>query len=214
MPPRYLLFDHDGVLVDTERWYFEATRTALAGLGVALSEATYLEWMADGRPCWGLALERGASEAEVAAAREARNDLYRDLLAREAVEIEGVGEVLAELAARHRMGIVTTSRRTDFELVQRGRGLVDHFEFVITVEDVARAKPHPEPYLAGLARFGARPEEALVVEDSSRGLAAAHAAGIACLVVRNAFTAPQDFGLAWRVVDSIRDVPEAVRARP
>jgi len=211
MAPSFLLFDHDGVLVDSERWYFEATRAALAPLGVELTSDTYLAFMARGRPCWELALARGASEAEVSRARDARNELYRAHLAREAIEIDGVGEVLAELGERHRMAIVTTSRRTDFDWIHRTRDLVRHFEFVITVEDVERAKPHPDPYRKALARFAARPEEAIVIEDSERGLAAAHAADVPCIVVRNEFTAPQDFSLAHRIVDTIRDLPAALR---
>ena len=57
-------------------------------------------------------------------------------------------------------------------------------------------KPHPEPYLTGLNRFGATKEEALVVEDSSRGLNSAVVAGIDCVVVDNDFTKAQDFSQA------------------
>ena len=57
MNRRYLLFDHDGVLVDTERWYFEATREILARVGIELSQKKYLAFMAVGRSCWDLARE-------------------------------------------------------------------------------------------------------------------------------------------------------------
>ena len=209
---RYLLWDHDGVLVDTERWYFEATRRALARIDIELSQALYLEFMAVGRPAWDLARARGFSDHEIAQRRAERDAIYRDFLRSMPIEIEGVAEVLAELAARHRMAIVTTSRRSDFELIHAERDLLRHFEFALTVEDYPRSKPHPDPYLAGLARFDAAPEEALVIEDSARGLGSARAAGLRCLVIRSPFTASQDFTGAWRVVDSIRDVPRVLGA--
>ena len=208
----FLLWDHDGVIVDTERWYFEATRRILEGLGIELSQQRYLELMAQGRPCWDLARERGVAEADVSALRKRRNTVYRDLLRTQPILIAGVAEALAELAADHRMGIVTTARRADLDLIHAKQDLLEHFEFVLTVEDYERAKPHPDPYLAGLARFGAAPDLALAIEDSARGLASARSAGIDCLVIRNDFTASQDFSGAWRVVDSIASVPELLRA--
>jgi beta-phosphoglucomutase-like phosphatase (HAD superfamily) len=57
-----LLWDHDGVLVDTERWYFEATRAVLQCLQIDLSESQYLELMAAGRSCWDLARRRRVPE--------------------------------------------------------------------------------------------------------------------------------------------------------
>ena len=64
-------------------------------------------------------------------------------------------------------------------------------DFVLVRDDYELAKPHPEPYLTGLRRFGATTDETLVVEDSSRGLRSAVAAGIDCVVVHNDFTEAQ-----------------------
>lgn len=209
---RYLLWDHDGVLVDTERWYFEATREALGQLGVDLRQDTYLDHMTQGRSCWELARSRGFSEERVGQHRARRDSIYRDFLLTRPIEIEGVREVLAELRMAHRMAIVTSARRIDFDLIHASSGLLEFFEFALTIEDYARSKPHPDSYLAALDRFGARPREAIALEDSARGLEAARRAGLDCLVIRSPFTASQDFGAAWRVVDSIREVPALLAA--
>jgi HAD superfamily hydrolase (TIGR01509 family) len=210
---RFLLWDHDGVLVDTERWYFAATRDALAPLNVELSQQRYLELMAAGRACWDLAREQGVPAARIEVQRAERDARYRELLQTEPIEVAGVREVLAELAPRHRMAVITNSRRRDFDLIHAGRDLLEHFEFVLTIEDYARAKPQPDPYLAGLARFGAPVSEALALEDSARGLASACAAGLDCLVIRSAFTVSQDFSAAWRVVYSVLQLPELLASR-
>ena len=209
----FLLWDHDGVLVDTERLYYEATRDVLGTIGIELSESRYVESMVEGRSLWKIAGEAGLEDERIEALRERRNELYRDFLRTRPIEIPGVSEVLEELGSRHRMAIITTSRRADFELIHASRDLVRHFEFVLTVEDYARAKPEPDPYLTGLARFGAGPAQALALEDSARGLRAAHAAGLDCLIVENEFTSSHDFTGAWGVVDSVRRVPELLAAR-
>lgn len=207
---RFILWDHDGVLVDTERWYFAALQEAMRPLGVELDHATYLRFMADGRMHWELALARGATTAEIERQRAVRNRLYQEFLQREAIEITGVKETLEDLSTRHRMAVVTTSRREDFELIHRSRNLLTRMEFVLTIEDYAAPKPHPAPYLAALQRFGADPADAVAIEDSARGLKSALAAGLDCIVIRHPFTAAQDFSGAWRIVDSIRDVPAAL----
>ena len=212
MPPRFLLWDHDGVLVDTERWYFEATRRAIARLDIELTQARYLELVAIGRSCFDLARASGIGEADIDVGRSYRDSLYQEFLRSEPIEIEGVAEVLASLASRYRMAIVTNARRADFDLIHERRDLLRHFEFVISGDDFARSKPEADPYLAGLARFGAQPAQALALEDSARGLRSACAAGVPCIAIRTAFTAADDFTGAFRVVASIRDVPSLLEA--
>jgi beta-phosphoglucomutase-like phosphatase (HAD superfamily) len=143
MTARFLLWDHDGVIVDTERWYFEATREVLSRLQVELTQRRYLELMAAGRASWDLARERGVPEAEIRALRCDRDELYRRFLQTQPIEIEGVGEVLAQLAPRHHMAIITTARRRDVELIHKDRDLLRFFDFVLTIEDYDRPKPHP-----------------------------------------------------------------------
>jgi HAD superfamily hydrolase (TIGR01509 family) len=156
--------------------------------------------MSQGRGTWARARAAGVDEETVARLREVRDEYYREYLRTEPIEIEGVVEALADLSAYARMAIVTTAKRGDFEIIHQQRQIVPFMEFVLVREDYQRAKPHPEPYLTALARFGAAPEQALVVEDSARGLRSAVAAGIDCAVVHNAFTESQDFsGAAYRI---------------
>jgi HAD superfamily hydrolase (TIGR01509 family) len=207
---KYLLWDHDGVLVDTERWYFTATMECLSALGVSLDQDTYLHFMAQGRSCWHLAAEGGIAESTISEARRERNRLYQEYLVTKPIEIDGVLAVLAELRSKYRMAIVSTSKRDDFNLIHKTTIIPTFFEFVINREDCKHAKPDPDPYIRALERFGARPSEALAIEDSSRGLSAAVAAGLPCVIIRNSFTATQDFAAAWRVLDSIWGLPTAV----
>jgi len=210
MRHKFLLWDHDGVLVDTERWYFAATKECLSNVGITLDQDTYLRFMAEGRSCWELAQERGLSPSAVVDTRRERDRRYQQMLLTEKIEIDGVVEVLAELSSQYRMAIVSTSKRADFELIHKSRRIRGFFEFVINIEDCSQAKPAPDPYLRALERFRATPSEALAVEDSARGLRSAVAAGLDCAIIRNDFTVPQDFSGAWCVLGSVSDLPRAL----
>ena len=193
---KYILFDHDGVLVDTEFWYYKAGERALAEIGLTLDKDQYLRDMNQGLGTWAQARAAGIDEQTISRQREVRNEYYQEYLRTEAIEIEGVVETLAELSKYVRMAIVTTAKRADFEIIHEQRQIRQFMDFVLVREDYELTKPHPEPYLTGLEAPRSHQEETLVVEDSSRGLNSAVAAGIDCVIVYNDFTKAQDFSQA------------------
>ena len=193
---KYILFDHDGVLVDTEFWYHKAGERALADIGFTLDKDQYLRDMNQSLGTWAQARAAGIDEQTIDRQREVRNVYYQEYLRTEAIEIESVVETLAELSKYVRMAIVTTAKRVDFEIIHEKRQIRQFMDFILVREDYKLAKPHPEPYLTGLESFGATKKETLVVEDSSRGLNSAVAAGIDCAIVHNDFTKSHDFSQA------------------
>jgi HAD superfamily hydrolase (TIGR01509 family) len=210
---KYVLFDHDGVLVDTEFWYYKAGERALADIGFTLDKDQYLRGMSQGVGTWAQARAAGIDERTISWQREARNQYYQEYLKTEAIEIEGVVEALAELSKYVRMAIVTTAKREDFEVIHEKRQIRQFMDFVLVREDYELAKPHPEPYLTGLKRLGATTEETLVVEDSSRGLNSAVAAGIDCVVVYNEFTQAQDFSRASHRIETLIELKDIILNR-
>lgn len=197
----HILFDHDGVLVDTEHLYFRATQESLATVDVELTLSGYLEIQAVGGNAWSGMAESGYSEADMAAKKMERNALYQTYLASEDIDIADVEPTLDKLRDKFGLAIVTTAKPSDFDLIHRDRNIVGYMDLVLTKGDYARSKPHPDPYLAALDYFGIKAENALVVEDSERGLKSAVAAGIDCAVVNHPFTAPQDFSAARYRID-------------
>lgn len=208
----YILWDHDGVLVDTEPWYFEATRQTIEPLGVALKQPEYLADMADGRSAWERAKALGASAVQISDQKAERDKLYQHFLQVQDIEIAGVVQVLEQLAERYSMAIVTTAKKSDFELIHRERQIITHMDFVLASGDYANSKPAPDPYLTALERFHATPEEAVVIEDSERGLRAAVAAGIDCVVVASDFVAGQDLSAATHRIASLDQLPALLDA--
>ncbi|MEI8408850.1 MULTISPECIES: HAD family hydrolase [unclassified Kribbella] len=207
---KYILFDHDGVLVDTEPWYYKAGERALADIGLTLDKDQYLRDMNQGLGTWAQARAAGIDEQTISRQREVRDDYYQEYLRKEAIEIEGVVDTLAELSQYVRMAIVTTAKRVDFDLIHEKRQVRQFMEFVLVREDYKLSKPHPEPYLTGLKRFGATEEDTLVVEDSLRGLTSAVAAGIDCAIVHSDFTKTQNFSQATYRIKTLMELKDII----
>lgn len=147
--------------------------------------------MGEGLSAWEWAVDEGITDEVVEERRELRDRRYQELLVEREIEIPGVGLVLATLAEQYSIAIVTTAKRADFELIHRNRSIARYMDFVLTNGDCERSKPAPDPYLTALERFGASADDAVVVEDSARGLRSAIAAGIDCVVVDNEFVGPR-----------------------
>lgn len=207
---KFILWDNDGVLVETEPLYFESGKIILAELGLHLSWQDYMPIMISGNSIFDLVPNLTPTKRE--SLRNKRNQIYQDLILSRNIEIPGVWGTLEILAKEYRMGIVTSSKREDFDLIHRNRPTLQYMEFVIAAEDVSNHKPHPEPYLLGLQKLGAHAEETVVIEDSQRGLASARAAGIGCIVLKNQFTATQDFSGCLTVLPSITELPRYLKS--
>jgi HAD superfamily hydrolase (TIGR01509 family) len=204
---KYILFDNDGVLVETEKWYYEASKRALKeyfDYDIGFDE--YMENMTSGLGVW--IVLKDATEEQIITARNIRNIYYQEYLQTKDLTIHGVREVLEQLSKKYKMGIVTTSRRVDFEIIHKNSGITDYMDFVLCEGEYSRAKPYPDPYLKGLELFKGKKEEAVVIEDSQRGLISANRADIDCIIVHNEFTKTQDFSTAKKKIDSIKELLE------
>ncbi|NQY54596.1 MAG: HAD family phosphatase [Campylobacteraceae bacterium] len=203
---KFILFDNDGVLVETEVWYYEANKIILKTLGLDLELPYYLKIMADGGNAWQLAYENGISKETIIPYRHKRDIIYQDFIRNKNIEIPKVKEILTNLQKKYKMAIITTSRRSDFDLIHKKRGIVDFMEFSLCVEEYKRAKPYPDPYLAGIKKLNARKDETIIIEDSQRGLTSAYNAEIECVIVKNEFTKTHDFSNASYFIDQLEDL--------
>jgi HAD superfamily hydrolase (TIGR01509 family) len=183
---RAVLFDMDGLLVDSEPVWFEAERAVMTRLGGRWGEQdqqALLGGSLDRTVSWLLAKAAAPVTAE-------RGDVARWLLDEMAGRIRargvplqpGVGELLAGLdRAGIPCALVTSSSRGILDAVLAVTGL--RFPVTVCGEDVGHAKPDPEPYLLAAARLGVAPAGCVVLEDSPAGVASARAAGCAVVAV-------------------------------
>jgi HAD superfamily hydrolase (TIGR01509 family) len=202
-----ILWDNDGVLVDTERLYFKATQRALQRAGVDLTLDLYKDVsLRQGASLFYLAAEKGYTSEQVSALRAERDKIYTRLLRAGPLLFPEVYETLRELHKKYRMAIVTSSRRNHFDVMHEATSIQEFFEFVLAREDYIQSKPLPEPYLTAMQKLGLPAEKCVAIEDTERGLAAARAAGLRCIVVPHAFTQECKFEGAEAVLQSVAEL--------
>jgi HAD superfamily hydrolase (TIGR01509 family) len=211
-----VVFDFDGLMLDTEVPVYEAWRAAFETYGGV--PPTLEEWGAvigtdsDVQELIDLLLARAEHPVdidEMHAARRARRDA---LLAAEEV-LPGVTSWIEQAAAAGLGIAIASSSPDDWVLGHLDRlGLRGHFEHVMCAGDNRPGKPAPDTYLAACAALGVEPQRALAVEDSAHGIAAAKGAGLWCVVVPNAMTRALDLSAADLRLDSLAvcSLPDAV----
>lgn len=172
------IFDLDGTLFDTGRINFLAYQKALADLGFALDEKTYL------RDCNGRhyldylpTVAPGITKAQMRRVHEAKKRYYQLFLseARPNAYLPACMEGLCKQG--YHMALVTTASRKNCMDILRHFGMEAAFERVFSQEDITRVKPDPEGFLLAMAAFSAMPEDTVIFEDSDEGVAAAMASG-------------------------------------
>lgn len=194
-PPAAVIFDFDGIIVDTEPLHLVAFRAVLEPRGIPLSDAEYWERYLgfDDRDAITTALTSAGREPAPACvatlmAEKAERFLHS---VRAGVPLFPGVEAFVRAAARHGpLAIGSGALRAEIELILETVGLREAFAVIVSAEDVTHGKPDPETYLRALAALRSRqpalaPEACLVVEDSAAGVAAAKAAGMRCVAVTN-----------------------------
>eukprot|EP00049_Salpingoeca_infusionum_P017219 m.352168 g.352168 ORF g.352168 m.352168 type:complete len:256 (-) comp16460_c0_seq1:1031-1798(-) len=177
-----VLFDLDGTLVDTDKIHFQAWQKLLERYNTSLTEEEYIH--VAGRMNAPVLLEMFPDMSPAEAQQESlrKEELFRDIAQQDAPQVAGIEELLSYLEDREvPKTIVTNAPRANVNMLLKGSGLDKYFPEALQVladEQCEHAKPHPEPYLAGLRQFDCAPQRAIAFEDSVAGATAAIAAGI------------------------------------
>jgi HAD superfamily hydrolase (TIGR01509 family) len=202
-----ILFDNDGVLVDTEPLFIQATHELLATIDIRLTADVYHEIsLRQGRSVFDLAKDRGVSDAEILDLRARRGVRYSELIEEGVAVLDDVVESLERLQGTIPMAIVTSSNRDHFERIHRQTGLMRFFDFVIASGDYSDHKPHPSPYLTAAKRLDIDPRRCLAIEDTERGLVSATRAEMSCVVIPNALSKSGNFDSAHGIFSSMSEL--------
>lgn len=200
---RAVIFDFDGVIADDERLHLQGFRLALSARGISLSEQQYWERYLglDDRDAFEAILRDNSVDLDAAAVGELmhrKESAFRSLAQERVAMFPGVRELLAELKSQPDSlvtAIGSGALRSEILLVLGLLDLKAQFDVIVSANDVAHGKPHPETFVTACARLaeaaapGLVPEECLVIEDSIAGLQAARAAGMRCVGVTNSYAA-------------------------
>jgi HAD superfamily hydrolase (TIGR01509 family) len=210
---RALVFDFDGLILDTESALIAAYADVHAAHGVAFDEAAFLRSVGHADYAFDPwhAFEKRADRVALEVERRARNrdrDLGLPVLPGVVALFDAAGERALPIA------LASNSRHEHCERHLARLGLLDRFDFIACREDVPSPKPEPDLYKLVLNRLGLRGHEALAFEDSETGSIAAKRANLWCVVCPGPATAHHDFAHADLRLPSLADVTlDALLAR-
>ena len=207
-----VLFDLDGVLVDTEELYFRAYSEVLAPYGVAVTADVYSKrWIQAGTGAEWAVREFGLPMTPQEL-RERKQPIYDDLVARELRAMPGAAQCVRRLAAHFRCVLATNSWARNVDPAMRVLQCRESFHDLVTHERFARPKPAPDAFVEGARAAGLPPERCVVIEDAEKGLIASQGAGTRCIIVPCALTRGGDFAKADRLLKCLDEVtPELIR---
>jgi HAD superfamily hydrolase (TIGR01509 family) len=205
MTYKAVLFDMDGVIVDSEPLHVATFQAVLKRYGHDLTDDQYKQHFA------GKTDEAGFKQyfdyinetVELPVIMDEKARAYMELAADQMVPYPGVVDCIRELARHAPLALVTGSLRAEAEITLRTFGIADCFQIVIAAEDIERSKPDPGGYLKAAAALRVKPADCVIIEDAPSGVAAAKAAGIRCVAVTNTHTA-EELADATHIVSSLQ----------
>jgi HAD superfamily hydrolase (TIGR01509 family) len=213
-----VIFDLDGVLVDSEIWWDEVRRDFAAAHGRQWTIADREAVMGANSAQWSRTMRERlkldvAPEDILRAVVDGMVERYRR---ESAPSIEGVVDAVRAIAARHPVAVASSAHRDVISAALHATGLEEAFAVVVSSDEVAHGKPRPDVYLEAAKRLGASPRDVVVIEDSLNGVRAAREAGMRVVLVPNRSIppAPGTAQLADLVVDRLADLdPRTLRIR-
>jgi HAD superfamily hydrolase (TIGR01509 family) len=211
-----VIFDLDGVIVDSEIWWDEVRQQFASERGRPWGEDDRVAVMGANSRGWRRIMrDRLAIDDTEEVIEQA---IVEGVVERFSTEgppiIEGAAEAVRRIAERWPVAIASSAHRDVIEAALRSVGLTDHLPVVVSSDEVAHGKPDPDVYLEAARRLGVPPERCLVVEDSYNGVRAGRAAGMTVVLVPNRSIPPAEgtHELADLVLDSLAELdPATVR---
>ncbi len=203
MALRAIIFDCDGVLVDSEPVHYSAFKKVLTSHGDTLSEEIYRErYLAmDDRGLFTRFYQDQGKPLSIENLKlliDEKGKAFQELIQTEGIlPFPAVPEFVMAASQRYPLAIASGARRHELETVLESAGIRTYFETIISADDVENGKPNPESYLKAVESLNAsgrrssaiRPEECAVIEDSREGIASAHSAGMKCIAVATSYPA-------------------------
>ena len=198
---RSIVFDCDGVLMDSEPLHYAAFKSALAADGEPLTEEIYRERYLpfDDRGAFTHFFQdakKPLSHDDLGKLIEAKGVAFRQRVESDGVlAFPAVPEFVMAVSQRYPLAVASGSRRDELELMLEAAGIRAYFEVIVSADEVSQGKPHPESFLKAVEALNGtgkrptaiQPSECVVIEDAREGIVAAHAAGMKCVAVATSY---------------------------
>jgi HAD superfamily hydrolase (TIGR01509 family) len=205
MQKKALIFDMDGVLLDSEPYYYDYLYQRFAELGLTVTEEEYNGFV--GLPTnkvWSY-LEKANNinlgiENLLKYEEEQVNIIFMEAPLEPITGVKDLLDVMASLDIL--MGVASSSSKSTIQLIIEKLGLSTYFKFLVSGTEVENGKPHPDIFLKAAQLHNVSPENCIVIEDSKNGIMGAKRAGMTCVGFRNPGSGQQDLSEADIVIDS------------
>lgn len=206
--PSAVIFDMDGVLVDSEPVHTACYCQAFTEAGFPITTEQYRQNVTIGHfTCKKLFLTVGGNMERWPEVRNRKFELTNEMMHDRVRLMPGITELLETLQSeRIPTALATSSGINSLEAVMGRFDLRPYFRHIVTSEDVKAVKPEPDGYIFAAGKLGVPCHECVAIEDSPRGVLAAHRAGMKCIAVPTSTTFDGDFGPANLVVKSLEEV--------
>jgi HAD superfamily hydrolase (TIGR01509 family) len=208
-----MIFDMDGLMIDTEPLYWEVARQLARQYGKSVTDPTLRRMMGRSRidSMCIFAQDCGITSRTPEQLLIDRENLMLQRYAAGVEPMPGLREILARFHGRLRYAIATSSPKKFTDVLLPAMGIASEFEVIQTGDDIARGKPEPEIYLKCIERMKLSPGECVVLEDSLAGATSAHRAGAIVIAVPSYLTASDDFsGVATDRVENLQKAAERI----
>jgi len=213
MPELAVIFDVDGVLVDSYQAHFRSWMQLFRELEIALTEEEFASSFGrTSREILRHALGADLTDARIRELDDRKEELYRDIFREEFVPMEGAAELVDSLSSEgFRLGVGSSGPAANVALALELLGRGPHFAAIVTGADVSRGKPDPQVFELAAERLGVPAAACAVVEDAAAGIEAANRAGMTSIALTGTMTRDR-LTHAELVVDSLSELtPERVR---
>lgn len=177
-------FDLDGTLVDTHQANYEAYKRALADANVDITFEEFKKYIGEQAKDFLPKLAPSLSEEGITEVATAKAGYYKELAHLSRLN-ETLYEFVRTMSKDYVTALVTTAKQKNAETILQHHNLKNYFNIIITAEDVENTKPSPEAYQLALRKSGLKNNEVITFEDSEVGRAAAEAAGIPVVMIRD-----------------------------
>ncbi len=189
-----LIFDMDGLMIDSERLYWQVEKGIARQFGKKVREETLWKMMGRG-PIEGMRIFVQDLGLPITSerAREMRDELMREKYRNESEPMPGLMHTLNRFHGRLKLAVCTGAQREFMEIVVDRLKIRDRFDVLQASDEIINGKPDPEIYLAACAKLGVPPPRSVVLEDSANGCVAAERAGCYTIAVPSEYSMGQDF---------------------
>ena len=204
-----VIFDMDGVIIDSEPIHFEVDMQTMKDFGCSISKEELNKYVGTTNEyMWTDIKNKYKLDQSVEEIINYRSEMVtRKVIESDLIPIEGIADLLKELKVKNIPAAIASSSPRDFiEVVVSKFQLEDYFSCILSGEEVENGKPAPDIYVETAKKLGISPEECIVIEDSKNGVLAAKKAGMKCIGFKNINSGDQDLSKADCIVSSILDV--------